>query len=139
MSKPLASAGANALGKMSYSRLVAETEHLLHLQRKKGPEYKVSVDTKKKKEEEEYLQKLLYGDVVEESPRTDSPAKTSGTPKKNEEAKAGGGSMDAYDPKEVAARELEALTAEVRFPPLPWCVLPQPQPLNVVFLCIFLN
>ena len=113
MSKPLTTAGTAALGKNPYNRLVAETEHLLHRQRKKGPEYKVIVDSKKKKEEEEYLQKLLYGDVEEESPGTNSPTKNVASPRKEGTAK-GGVSMDAYDPKEVAARELEALTDEVR-------------------------
>ena len=132
MSK-LAAAGANALVK-PYAHIERETEQLLNRQRKKGPEYKLNVDAKKKKEDEEYLRSIL-GELEGggTAPRTGSPVKQPGSPKKGgEEGKkgvvgGGGGGMDAYDPKAVAQKELDELTEAVRgvgdlppnFPPHP--------------------
>lgn len=121
MSKPLALAGASALSVKSMER---ETELLLNRQRKKGPEYKLNVDAKKRKEDEEYLRSIL-GELEGggTAPRTGSPVKQQqpGSPKKGEEGKkapvgGGGGGMDAYDPKAVAQRELDELTEAVRGP-----------------------
>ena len=122
MYKPLAAAGANALVK-PYAHIERETEQLLNRQRKKGPEYKLNVDAKKKKEDEEYLRSIL-GELEGggTAPRTGSPVKQPGSPKKGgEEGKkgvvgGGGGGMDAYDPKAVAQRELDELTEAVRGP-----------------------
>ena len=131
MSK-LATAGTAALGggagAAGYARLVEETEYLLNRQRKKGKEYKLDEDPKRKKAEQDYIASIL-GTLEgggSGSARAAGPPAKAGSPAKAKAgaAAAGGGggadgaapavSLDAYDPKATAERELHELEETVR-------------------------
>jgi hypothetical protein len=104
---------------VTYSQLVEEAEYLLHRQRQKGADYKfrdgpgrpaVALSTD-----------AALGATAAASPRKDGGGSPTGSPGKKAEATGGGGegggggsALDAYDPKEVAQRELRDLTETVR-------------------------
>ena len=123
--------GSGAAAAANYQRLVEETEYLLHRQRKKGKEYVLQEDPKKKKAESDYLASILgQAPGGGASKPAASPAKVASPTKAKGGAEGGGAvaaGMDAYDPKSMAERELHELEETVRLrarrPP---CLPPSP-------------
>jgi hypothetical protein len=110
--------GSGAAAAANYQRLVEETEYLLHRQRKKGKEYVLQEDPKKKKAESDYLASILgQAPGGGASKPAASPAKVTSPTKAKGGAEGGGAvaaGMDAYDPKSMAERELHELEETVR-------------------------